>query len=352
MSKQQQIAHNLLAPHMRLLQFLGSHFNATRLGSPHTEKAFLRLLDITLEGLKHSTGHPLSREIRFQIVLFGLKVLRHSTAIDLPSRFRIKDQILSAALSWFAFPPRWSFGGNRLQLKAETRLLSDVSTALQNVAMTPQKPSPLTKSLQAKEALLQALIESELVRLTVWLYPLNEPRDSNTPNLASKGPSEASLFSSTYTFISDPSQASLLPLVRTAWKESPSLALQLIARFPLPRLQKEIRWLLLNFPDKAISEPEAVHVLLGGSLPSDISYQLKVCTSAFLSVEVLTTLVSLVLGSSKPYNSSHFVFACLPQPPLYSPICHACSRKSLGRCDLFLRSSNSADPALRCPRLC
>lgn len=180
---------------MRLLQFLGSHFNATRLGSPQTEKAFLRLLTITLEGLKHSTGHPLAREIRFQVVLFGLKILRHSTAIDLASRYRMKDQILSAALSWFSFAPRWSFGGNRLQLKAETRLLADVSAALRNVAMVAQKPTPLTKSLQAKEALLQALIESEQVRLAVWLYPLNEQRDLHVPNQASKGPAEASFLS-------------------------------------------------------------------------------------------------------------------------------------------------------------
>jgi phosphatidylinositol 4-kinase len=180
---------------MRLLQFLGSHFNATRLGSPQTEKAFLRLLTITLEGLKHSTGHPLAREIRFQVVLFGLKVLRHSTAIDLPSRYRMKDQILSAALSWFSFAPRWSFGGNRLQLKAETRLLADVSAALRNVAMTTQKPTPLTKSLQAKEALLQALIESEQVRLAVWLYPLNESREVYVPNQTSKGPTEARISS-------------------------------------------------------------------------------------------------------------------------------------------------------------
>jgi phosphatidylinositol 4-kinase len=57
--------------------------------------------------------------------------------------------------------------------------------------------------------------------------------------------------------------------------ESPSLAIQLIARFPSARLHKEIRWLLLNFPDKAISEPEAVQVLLGEALPSDVSFQLK-----------------------------------------------------------------------------
>lgn len=177
---------------MRLLQFLGSHFNASRLGSPHTEKVFIRLLTITLEGLKHSTGHPLSREIRLQIVLFGLRVLRHSTAIDLSLYNRIKDQILSAALSWFAFPPQWSFGGNRLQLKAETSLLGDVSAALGNVTLTPQKPTPWSRSQEAKEALLRALIESEQIRLAVWLSPLNEPRDASSLNSLPKGPSEAS----------------------------------------------------------------------------------------------------------------------------------------------------------------
>jgi phosphatidylinositol 4-kinase len=108
-------------------------------------------------------------------VLFGLKVLRHSIAINFSARCLLKDKILSAALSWFAFAPCWSFGGNRLQLKSETRLLSDVSTALRNVQMVGEKPTPFMKSLQAKESLLQALIESEQVRLNVWLHPLGDP---------------------------------------------------------------------------------------------------------------------------------------------------------------------------------
>ncbi|CZR50731.1 related to phosphatidylinositol-4-kinase [Phialocephala subalpina] len=257
LSKRQQVAHNLLAPHSRLLQFLSSHFNATRLGSPNTEKVFLRLLDVTLDGLKHATGHPLAREIRFQIILFALKVLRHSIGLSFSARCSLKDRILSAALSWFSFAPCWSFGGNRLQLKAETRLLADVANALRNVQMVGERQTALIKSLQAKESLLQALIDSELVRLTVWLYPLSEPRDTTV--LGPKGPAEATI----------------LGLVRTAWAENPSLAIQLISRFSFPRLLKEIRWLLLNFPDKALSEPEALPVLLGETLPNDVSFQLK-----------------------------------------------------------------------------
>jgi phosphatidylinositol 4-kinase len=182
------VAHNLLVPHSRLLQFLGSHFNATRFGSPHTQKIFHRLLRITLEGLKHSTGHPLAREIRCQIILFGLKVLRYSTSVSAVVQWRLKDQILDAALSWFSFAPRWSFGGNRLQLKAEMRLMADVASALLNVRPIGLKSvGPLT-SLLPKEELLTVLLENEQTRLTVWLNPLG-----GGSNTVYKDPSDVSL---------------------------------------------------------------------------------------------------------------------------------------------------------------
>jgi hypothetical protein len=41
--------------------------------------------------------------------------------------------------------------------------------------MVGEKPASFMKSLQAKESLLQALIESEQVRLNVWLHPLGDP---------------------------------------------------------------------------------------------------------------------------------------------------------------------------------
>jgi phosphatidylinositol 4-kinase len=158
------------------------------------EKVFIRLLNATLDGLKHSTGHPLSREIRFQIVLFGLRVLRYSIGIEFGARCLLKDRILSSALGWFSFPPQWSFGGNRLQLKAETRLLADVSIALRNVQMAADKPGPLLKTMQAKEQLLQVLIQSEISRLAVWLYPLNSPQEDYLSNLGAKGAAEVMFF--------------------------------------------------------------------------------------------------------------------------------------------------------------
>ena len=105
--KRQEASHNLIAPHLRVLQFLISHFNATRLGNPHTQRIFHRLIIITLECLKDSASHPLAREIHFRIILFGLDILKFCTVLDQAARWRLKDAILSAALTWFSYPPRY-----------------------------------------------------------------------------------------------------------------------------------------------------------------------------------------------------------------------------------------------------
>ena len=106
LAKRQQVAHNLIAPHLRILQFLASHFNATRLGSIHIQRTFYRLAITTLQVLKASKAHPLAREMHFQTVLFGISILRHCTGLDYASQWRLKDTILSGGLAWFSHSPR------------------------------------------------------------------------------------------------------------------------------------------------------------------------------------------------------------------------------------------------------
>lgn len=68
---------------------------------------------------------------------------------------------------------RWSFGGNRLQMKAETHVLGDISFLLNSMSdMGLHVPSPL-RSLQKKQEMLQMLIADETTRLMVWLFPLD-----------------------------------------------------------------------------------------------------------------------------------------------------------------------------------
>lgn len=196
-NKRKHLVHNLLSPHTRLLQFLSSHFNATRLGSPDTQTVFVRLLDITLEELRKSTPHPMARELRLQIVLFGLKLLRTSTTIGPVSQWRLKDKLLSAALSWFCNAPKWSFGSNLLQIKTEIRLLTDVINAVKAVGFIGAHSVGTFRSLQAlqsKEQLLLLLLENEQSRLTVWVSPLSEPLQKPSTLIHSgKGALEVSL---------------------------------------------------------------------------------------------------------------------------------------------------------------
>ncbi len=176
LAKRKQLVHNLLAPHSRLLQFLSSHYSATRLGSPDTHHFFLRLLDVTLEAIKDSAPHPMAREIRFQVILFGLKVLNTSTTMSTIAQYRLKDQILSGGLGWFNAPARWSFGSNILQLKTEIRLIEDVMAALGATTSIGAQATGAMRSLAPQEKLLIILLESELSRLHVWVRPVDGSR--------------------------------------------------------------------------------------------------------------------------------------------------------------------------------
>ncbi|EHK26469.1 uncharacterized protein TRIVIDRAFT_35879 [Trichoderma virens Gv29-8] len=259
LAKKRQLVHDILSPHARLLQFFSSHFNATRLGCPDIQRIFIRMLDLTLDAVKNCTSHPLARELRLQIVLFGLQVLRWSTIINATAQFRLKGKILAAGLCWFRNSPRWSFGSNLVQLKTEFRLISDVLSAMKVVAPIGANTSGVN-SLRSKELLLQLLLENEQSRLTVWISPLSQHHAHLTiHHNSSKAATEAAL----------------LPLVHTAWFQDPAIAIELATRFHYLRLTREIRSLLLAMPEKAISEPEAIPLMFGGHLPDDVGSQLK-----------------------------------------------------------------------------
>lgn len=101
-TKRQRFATDLISPHFRLLQFLSSHFSATRLGSPHVQRLYQRLINMTLDALSERGLHPLTREAHFHIVLLGLRVLRYSSNLDSHILWRFKDRLLTASLAWFA----------------------------------------------------------------------------------------------------------------------------------------------------------------------------------------------------------------------------------------------------------
>jgi phosphatidylinositol 4-kinase len=252
---EQQTALDLLSPHLRLVQLLSSHYHANRHGNPHIQKVFLRLVRIALQGLKTATGHPLAREARFQLVLLALQVLRYSTGMTERQQIKLKDLIISAALSWFKFPPRWSFGGNKLQVKAEAHLMQDVANFLNSITAIGGQ----SRILRSRQDLLMLLMENEQYRLATWLYPLEHSRRYHLLPSYSARP------------VSDNSISVLLPV---AWQEDPAIAVQLTHRFQSERLKHEVRNLIKNYPEKVMQLPDAAHILLGNMLMEDLTFQL------------------------------------------------------------------------------
>ncbi|MCJ1309185.1 phosphatidylinositol-4- kinase [Agyrium rufum] len=260
--KRQQTVQNTIAPHFRILQFLLSHFNANRLGSPHLRRILSRMMRKTLSGLKHSQGHPLTREAHFHVVLFAIRILRFSDDLGEPAKWRLKDRILSASLAWFSHPPRWSFGGNRLQTRAEAQILGDVKSALSSIASIGSAYSPSLQLLTEKQDLLSLLLDDEQQRLQVWLNPL-EQSTSNRFSILNHPHSSAN-------------DANAANLVKTAWSEDPSIAIHLPARFQTPSVIAGIRKLLLEEPHRALKEPEGLSILFsGGELTRDITFQTR-----------------------------------------------------------------------------
>ncbi|KHN95370.1 phosphatidylinositol 3-kinase 3 [Metarhizium album ARSEF 1941] len=260
MAKKRRAVHDLLSPHTRLVQFFTSHFNATLLGSSDIHRVFFRMLDLTLTALKEGPSHPMTRELRFQLVLLGLRVLHSSsTSIGETARWSFKDKILSAGLAWFRTAPKWSFGSNILQMKTEVRLIADVLAAMKSTSPAGAPVVGNVESLHAKERLLQLLLEHEQSRLAVWINPLNQQGLQLPVHSTSKSSVENAL----------------IPLVKTAWQQDPSIAIELATRFNFPRLHRDIRQLLLSIPEKAISNPEALPLIFGGILPDDVNSQLK-----------------------------------------------------------------------------
>ena len=84
---------------------------------------------------------------------------------------------------------RWSFGGNRIQMKAECQVLTDVEHALDAVARIGATATSSTLGpLALKQDLLVKLLQHERARLQVWLFPLGaegeQPWLSSVPDRA------------------------------------------------------------------------------------------------------------------------------------------------------------------------
>lgn len=157
-------------------------------------------------------------------------------------------------------------------------MLNDVQDALRRVQDIGMRASNSNPSLHQKQELLNVLLSDEQTRLLVWLFPLNYHTKHHFASGGHSGPNEVCYnLENRLLRHANSSQMTLSNIVKPAWMENPKLAVHLTQRFTSTRLTNDIRWLLLNFPAKGLDVPDALELLLGPEMPSDVSFQLKVC---------------------------------------------------------------------------
>ncbi|KAG0335098.1 phosphatidylinositol-4- kinase [Podila horticola] len=278
-----KIASYLFSPHVIWIEFLSSRFQATRYGNRDMVDMFTRLLQLTFDdGFKMST-HPLAREGRFQLLLLGLRLIQ-SNRMEALVEYKIRSALYLSALSWFELSPRWSFGGNRMLSKTESRIMKEFGVALEqdkifldsilssihgtdaqagvgaNYVFTEDltRDAIVRKHTQCRR-LLSLLTENELNRLGVWSTPLVLNGTSPEVNTQEKSVSEEGWRN----------------LVRFAWSVSPSLAFQLMSRFKNNVIPSELGQLLASDPFAAVHDADAVQILLGEGTFRYTAAQLK-----------------------------------------------------------------------------
>ncbi|WVR07656.1 hypothetical protein IAU60_004698 [Kwoniella sp. DSM 27419] len=272
-------ARKQLRPHLLLVQVLSSQFQAVKYRERGIMVSLIRLMMRSLKAHKQMSTHPLAREVRFSLLLFGFQMLA-SSRMEALLELKFRDRLYQAAFSWFAFRPQWSFGSDRVQVGAEIKLLQDFLVAVQDdrvrgdhatSSLSDRNPALLisgSSSLHDYETLnrdrvklLQLLVENEIQRLAVWCNPMNEPGRSNVPNA---GNLERSTTADEWT-----------RLVAKAWTLFPAMAVHMGERFKLATVQAEISRLVKSDPKAVVGIPEALHFLLGDKLENDARPALK-----------------------------------------------------------------------------
>ncbi|RCI03729.1 phosphatidylinositol-4- kinase, partial [Rhizopus stolonifer] len=272
--KNNRAVSHLLTPHTIWVKFLTSRFYTFR----HRSKSLVRVLtSLLVETFRNSqlmSTHPSARLLRFQLLFLGLKVLQ-SAHMESLSEHQFRSLVYQSAFDWFALSPKWHYGSRKSSALVEHKALIDfynllmndtpyltehiTSTTSQNKKNIPgysmflkdkSKEDALREQKLSKRLLL-LLMDSELSRLSVWCNPLNAVGPGYLGNYV--GNTEKSITT----------EDGWKEMLRFAWKTSPKVAVQMVARFEQPVVQRELHNLIANNTLDVVDVPQALEILLG-----------------------------------------------------------------------------------------
>ncbi|KAK9448292.1 uncharacterized protein V1518DRAFT_418558 [Limtongia smithiae] len=248
------IAENKFLPHLYVVEMIASNFQSSKFRSVHVFEIFERVLRVALLHMPQASFHPFVRDIRFNIVLFALQLL-DSRDFSSQRASYFKSLVFNAALSWFASPPVYPFGGNKLKLKTEFRLLLSVFDSVKKIEITePEK----TLLMDLEKELLLQFLENEVYGMAIWLDPLDF-----VPYRQLK------------TYIPKKSFEARPEMATAAWVIDPALAVSYAARFKTDSINEELKRLNEKFPAGFVNNANALPYLIEGMVSKNKTAELK-----------------------------------------------------------------------------
>ncbi|KAK0463795.1 uncharacterized protein EV420DRAFT_1520089 [Desarmillaria tabescens] len=248
-------ARRLLIPHALVLQMLFSRLQAARYRRPGVMFLIQHLVLLSARAHKTMSTHALAREVRFSFLLFGFETLK-SSHLDSFCENEMRENLYSAAYSWFAVRPQWTYGANRVQIDADVKVLSEFLSYLQTdsvrasaviSSLSPAQTPSRSTWLRTINQPLKLLVESEIYRLHVWANPTNDLRRGTDQIISS----ERTLLDNAW-----------IQILRTTWKIDPAIAVYMTERFKLPILRSEVGRLVKSSTIDVLDIPEALPFLV------------------------------------------------------------------------------------------
>ncbi|SMN20386.1 similar to Saccharomyces cerevisiae YLR305C STT4 Phosphatidylinositol-4-kinase that functions in the Pkc1p protein kinase pathway [Maudiozyma saulgeensis] len=226
-----KLAADSLKPHRYIVKFFSSHFEGTRFESKSLLRIFTRTVEYGLSRLNKASCHPFARMIRNEFLVFGLAILKANQKQNTIHVIHLCHSIVDAALSWFIALPTWPFGSNELKNNADLTVLLELYKKADEL-------SGLLKRTCGKEfELLKYFLANEIQIIETWLAPLAKIEGANK---------------------NDPSEI----LVTVAFNKNPSLAVNLVKRYPKDKLTRVLETLVAKDPLSCVGIPEALDIYL------------------------------------------------------------------------------------------
>ncbi|GAA5978734.1 hypothetical protein JCM10908_004462 [Rhodotorula pacifica] len=268
------LANRVFGPMLSMLSFMQSRFQAFRYRSARLVLLSIRFVLKALRRQALWSTHALSRELRFRFIAFGFCLLQ-GTQLESATESVFRSGLYNAAFGWFSVKPTFTFGNNRIQLRADLQAVDEllgsvssdvagfdmIATSFRDLAFA-RLPAFGTSSRQReqhqlRQRLLRILLEDEANRLRLWLNPLLDPKRGAVPDNDLHDVEE------------------LRRLSRFAWSRWPKVVVHLVERFKLPPLTEEITRLIIADPVRVQDCPEALGLFVGESLSPTARKQIQ-----------------------------------------------------------------------------